>query len=127
MSRWDEGLVPKWLSIDRDGFFSIYVRHPDFIRSFKDKFKDFGDVKEVVSKMESTNSCHFGNGWISVDERLPNGGVTVLAYTNFGDIFTCRRPVIEKTNATTEPKIGVRQRYTHWQPLPEPPMEVKDD
>lgn len=50
MNKGDEGLVPKWLSIDRDGFFSIDVRHPDFIRSFKDKFKDFRDVKVETIK-----------------------------------------------------------------------------
>ena len=50
MSKGDEDLVPKWLSIDRDGFVSIDVRHPDFIRSFKDKFKDFGDVKAETIK-----------------------------------------------------------------------------
>jgi len=43
-------VVSKWLSIDRDGFVSIDVRHPAFIRSFKDKFKDFGDVKVETIK-----------------------------------------------------------------------------
>ena len=43
-------VVSKWLSIDRDGFVSIDVRHPDFIRSFKDKFKDFRDVKVETIK-----------------------------------------------------------------------------
>lgn len=43
-------VVPTWLSIDRDGFVSIDVRHTDFIRSFKDKFKDFGDVKVETIK-----------------------------------------------------------------------------
>ena len=68
-------------------------------------------------------------GWVSVDDRMPEDGETVLVYSNFGEIFTCRKPVIVSKNSRDEHQdlIGVGkikyEIFTHWQPLPEPPKQ----
>lgn len=59
--------------------------------------------------------------WISVEERLPEEGITVLVVTNFGDVYTCRLPVIIAKNSKEESPVGKRERFTHWMPLPLPP------
>lgn len=55
------------------------------------------------------------DGWISVDERLPEKGVKVLicwdtGYVNIGDRFLICQYLNDK-------------EITHWMPLPEPPEE----
>lgn len=60
--------------------------------------------------------------WISVDERLPEGYKPVLVATNFGDVYTCRLPVIIAKNSKEESSVGKRERFTHWMPLPPSPM-----
>lgn len=61
------------------------------------------------------------NKWISVDERLPEGGKSVLVVTNFGEIYTCRLPVIIVKNAIEDSDGLIRERFTHWIPLPPAP------
>ena len=63
------------------------------------------------------------SNWISVKDRLPDHGVTVLVVTSSKDFFTCRRSVIEDHNSAPEPLVGVRDKFTHWMPLPEPPKD----
>lgn len=73
------------------------------------------------------------NEWISVEDRLPDGNKTVLAYAKYRQI----------NNELSDPFIMVATKYqrgnkdiwweddncvyledvTHWMPLPEPPEE----
>ncbi|MBN6711465.1 DUF551 domain-containing protein [Haemophilus haemoglobinophilus] len=56
------------------------------------------------------------NGWISVDEKLPENGQIVLGY-NPMSIFVCTRVgdgFIEKISFTP-------CYVSHWQELPQPP------
>lgn len=56
------------------------------------------------------------NGWISVDERLPENHQTVLGY-NPMSTFICTRVgegFIERISF-------IPCCVTHWQPLPQPP------
>lgn len=62
--------------------------------------------------------------WISVDEQLPEGYKPVLVATNFGDVYTCRLPVIIAKNSKEESSVGKRERFTHWMPLPPAPEGV---
>jgi len=76
-----------------------------------------GDV--VIKKWNTRKS-----DWIPVEERLPRESITVLVYTNFKDVYTCRRSVIEHTN-DKELHVGqgiVHETITHWQPLPDLPQ-----
>jgi len=58
-------------------------------------------------------------GWVSVKERLPRSGDTVLVYYRRGDYR--RMDIVRYLGhwIFIDPYIEV----THWQPLPEPPKE----
>ena len=67
--------------------------------------------------------------WVSVEDELPDNGVSVLIRSSFGEIFTCRRPVIVNTNKSWESNTGEfnRPKITHWMLLPQPPKEQDDE
>lgn len=64
-------------------------------------------------------------GWISVKERLPDEGVTVLVYSKGSyEYFTA-----EYCPTTFNAWISSFYRFdsddiTHWMPLPEPPKDI---
>lgn len=64
-------------------------------------------------------------GWIACSERMPDDGVSVLAYCkcgdNFSGIYTMRAPVIRSKNSRKDDSLVHHERVTHWMPLPEAP------
>jgi hypothetical protein len=79
-------------------------------------------VKEILEAQQPAQES-----WISVDERLPEANITVLVVTNFDCIYTCRLPVIISKNAALDLENGIRERFTHWMPLPLPPVSRSDE
>ena len=76
-----------------------------------------------------TNTDNALNGWISVEERLPEPGQMVLVYCN------SRMHTMHVTVSTyMQTYSKVRRCYwsrriknvTHWMPLPAPPTEVEE-
>ena len=77
--------------------------------------------------------------WISVEERLPEIGLDVLAYckaqnADFSDfIDVAARKMYKPTPWSDEEPVwgtifipfGAAFEVTHWMPLPEPPKEEK--
>lgn len=59
--------------------------------------------------------------WISVKDRLPEYGQTILVCNQSKQIFTCRRPVIDHNLAQVDTDTVKHCKYTHWMPLPPPP------
>lgn len=64
---------------------------------------------EEFYKMLDNDRPEVLNDWISVEDRLPEGGVDVLAISNRGFYRIDLMPF------DTD--------ITHWQPLPEPPKD----
>lgn len=61
------------------------------------------------------------NGWISIDDRLPERYVNVLTCDIHGNIH-------ENWLYKADPECWSRgYNITHWMPLPEPPEEVGGD
>ncbi|EPT7030641.1 DUF551 domain-containing protein [Cronobacter malonaticus] len=64
-------------------------------------------------------------GWIACSERMPDEGVSVLAFCKCGDkfsgIYTMRAPVIRSKNSRKGDAIAHHERVTHWMPLPAAP------
>lgn len=58
-----------------------------------------------------------GDGWISVDDRLPEKGESVLVYIVGSD--GVRGPWVVTFKGTTHLDVGVH--FTYWKPLPAPP------
>lgn len=61
--------------------------------------------------------------WISVKDKLPEFGMSVLVCNQAGQIFTCRRPVIEHNLSLVDTDTVRHTRYTHWMPLPKLPKD----
>lgn len=65
--------------------------------------------------------------WISVTDRLPEQDVSFLAVTDCaGDIYisTMRLPVLISKNSKPDGDF-IRERVTHWMPLPAAPEPKK--
>jgi hypothetical protein len=60
-----------------------------------------------------------GQGWVKVEDRLPEEGMYVLAFEPHGGIFTgfC----LNKTWCDTRGITRTLNQITHWKPLPAPP------
>lgn len=68
--------------------------------------------------------------WISVTERLPLDGQDVLAVRTYGDGEKCQEVLMAHIvigNEETGKKWWNATNITHWMPLPEPPMEERED
>ena len=68
------------------------------------------------------------DGWIQVSDRLPDSDVSFLAVTDCaGDIHisTMRLPVLIAKNEKQSGEF-IRERVTHWMPLPAAPQPKKE-
>ena len=62
--------------------------------------------------------------WISVEDRLPEDGVEVLAYDTDHEIYALAERCLDSLRASDESTYYLRP--THWMPLPEPPSASED-
>lgn len=78
----------------------------------------------IIPAKDKMNSSNKLNGWISVQDRLPEHGQEVLIYTERKDIYMAR---IYKGNEAYPFSngcgcCGSEEQFTHWM-LPTPPEE----
>jgi hypothetical protein len=79
---------------------------------------------EIISgKRQCVDNTMNNQRWIPVSERLPVDDRKVLICTNFGDVYTCRLPVILKKNERMSTKGLKYENVTHWMRLPTPPEQ----
>lgn len=69
--------------------------------------------------------------WISVEERLPEINVSVLAIAKFKECGGYRFEISSWSGVTNHGvphfwEFGDAMEVTHWMPLPEPPKEVDE-
>lgn len=65
--------------------------------------------------------------WISVEDKLPEGKQRILLLDDYGGKYSGRGAVLIATNNSYEPTTGLRTRYTHWMPFPQPPIESGEE
>lgn len=106
-----------------------------------DKLKAFGhDAIEILSEIHFAPtidpvSLRAKGEWISVEDRLPEEHVTVLALCKNGAMFTgycfcdyCDDMRWKIHTALSSTKLLNKGRVSHWMPLPKPPnTEVAHD
>ena len=64
------------------------------------------------------------NGWISVEDRLPEPFVSVLGFmTDAGEFPPVRECYSLGGKAFFFPALEDRHPVSHWMPMPEPPKE----
>jgi hypothetical protein len=85
-------------------------------------------ARELIDE-QPTIEAETDNGWISVDDRLPDKNQKILAfYKALGEENRIHNDLIatnwRKSNGDFIPTAGYK--VTHWMPLPEPPKEDKD-
>lgn len=61
--------------------------------------------------------------WISVKDKLPNFGVVVLVWGNFGYVTTAER--VAKDSWEFAELMLADDKITHWMPLPSPPKPTR--
>lgn len=72
----------------------------------------------AISALEKTK-------WISVDDRLPDVGIRVIACGEKGGVFVVKPEGITTGFGRMDGASKYRS-FTHWMPLPEPPKEGAD-
>lgn len=85
--------------------------------------KKYQDSIEIDVVIDEFNKILDKENWISIEDRLPNAGDTVLAYVkhNYSDDGFRAYRVYEFDEYFLG--MGNLCEVTHWQPLPEPPKE----
>ena len=78
------------------------------------------EALELLASVEQALECNKPK-WVLCSDRLPEEKQTLFVYTNFGDTYTCRLPVIIDKNERPESEHGTLERFTHWMPLPAAP------
>jgi hypothetical protein len=84
----------------------VLINIDDFITKFKNTQKQMYAAKKKA----------YNNGWVSVDERMPEKNGTYLVYTE--GMFSLIAHYDVKSKFRLEPKFA-----THWMPLPPKPIK----
>jgi len=86
--------------------------------------QDISDLLDEIERLQSQSS------WVSVDERLPEDNDWVIMYAGIN--FPYGKPLpgyydyrFKKWFDTLQDCDGFTS-VTHWQPIPQPPSEVKE-
>ena len=72
-------------------------------------------------RQQPVTNCHQLNGWISVEDRLPDCGVLVLVYIKGRGIDFSHRLYNHVEGKPFVHDYSTGSGVTHWMPLPEPP------
>lgn len=89
---------------------------------FKDNCK--GTSNAAIAAAIKLLKAQEAQGWISVKDRLPKHGQTVLAWEVSGFVYVDNYDGEHDIFKIAYNNCGT---VTHWQSLPEPPKEDKDD
>lgn len=85
-------------------------------------------VQNQAERIRQLEAERVPDGWIQVSDRLPDSDVSFLAVTDCaGDIHisTMRLPVLIAKNEKQSGEF-IRERVTHWMPLPAAPQPKKE-
>ena len=96
---------------------------------------DFGDeynagIKDMAKMAEKIIRKHMNDGWISVEERLPEGRTRVICQFDNGDIellWQDWESDPESLTYWTDFDFMAEKKVIAWRPLPEPYRPERSD
>ena len=111
----------------------LYVEAADAIEELQAEAKKwesctFNEQKEAFKYLQRCRELESSRPhWVSVEERLPNDGDTVLIYCeNTGGIVKSHYREFVSAGKKHSLFSGGAHFVKYWMPLPEPPQEVQD-
>lgn len=93
----------------------LEVESPD-VKATRFISRTIQEIFPQVIDDEPTIEAEPDNGWISVDDRLPEPNTWVLVFARQGSYMNLKVDYITRDGIWFN-----SMRVTHWQPLPEPP------
>ena len=96
----------------------------------------------VIDRIESLIQARAdADGWVKVEDGLPEIGQRVIAYNNTRDMYMCVKCVTFNKESIsykdghrdswleyiTHNNLAMPFRATHWHPLPSPPKQKQND
>lgn len=90
----------------------------EYCNNLKDKTIDANDIARFPTAV----------GWISVKDRLPDVGETVLftGINSYGNRFRTQKGYFNGGVWISDSIVLVKDAITHWMPIPEPPKEEQE-
>lgn len=87
-------------------------------------------IKRLDAVLHEAGTAEQGDGWISVEERLPEIGKPVLGYKGptFIEGMTCQKsPDFDDPYWCYLSDGDLAEDVTHWRPLPDPPATAEQE
>ena len=110
------GLIRKGYQANTgSGWFDIRWEDIDGYKSQNVTVRSMDEVQQLTTPKEPE-----GEGWVSVNERLPNPETGVLTIDR-NDGFMCIAWIDGDIGGWWDNISGSNNHITHWMPLPEPP------
>lgn len=86
-------------------------------------YRTYSDVFEIVERLEKQHN----NGWIPVEEKLPEDGVIVLTCDNYENIHVMKHYNFYEYPFSIGPEHERYYMPKVWRPLPEPYKECEKE
>ena len=95
---------------------AVSINHPEYL--IKDDALHIIDSIPAADVVEQEQESKPLNGWISVNDKLPRCGESVIVTDG---VFVCEA-FLSISGKWVRNGIGwIESEITHWQPMPEPP------
>ena len=101
-----------------ENYKNLYAQMKKMVEQYQDEIvPGLRKIAEELGQRQAASS------WISVKDRLPEGGKCVLVYSQDGGVAEGKYNARFKEWVQFRWSVTDLKNVTHWMPLPEPPKE----